>query len=161
VNYARVLKLLALTALSVWALAGVACGGGERSSGSQRDLDGYVRTLCQAQNTFNADLGAALFGRDSQLSEEEALEVLAPPLRKYRDTLQSADVPGDVRDYHDAFVAAISRSLEAVESGDVTVFGDGGGVGDLPTPSVELRERINESAARVDACEGVSLFSAA
>jgi hypothetical protein len=115
-------------------------------SGAGSDEEQYVADVCGAFDEFGDQFTRIVNDPENQdATEEEAFELFEQPLQQLVDSLDGADPPGDVEEFHDALVSNFSDSLEKVQSGDTTAFDDLAAM-ELPTPSEEARAKYQAIA---------------
>jgi len=145
----RSLSLLLMGLVAIGTLAFAACGGDDDGGGSD---EGYVKALCNATNSFTADLDEAFTATD----EEEATEKFIEAFNAFVDNMAAADPPSDAKEAHEAMVNALRDAQDAVEEDGLDALE----ALDVPTvePDQDVQDRLTKAAEGIEECEGADLF---
>lgn len=154
------LRVLFAPAVAALLFAGVACGDdddGGGPAGPEAD-EQYVRQLCIGFEEFTQSFLDAISNLDADSSDEEVQEALEEPIAALVRTMEEADPPGDVRDYHEDSLEQIRRMQEQIREGNLDALTEQED-GVVPEPPADVQERLTEAATRVEECQGINLFS--
>ena len=114
----------------------------------------YVRGLCRAINSYVTGLENAT-DEDPTLFSDQArlLEVAAPILRDFREDLDDADPPGDLKRFHDALVNRVRQIARDAEDGrlsaveELSRFSEG-----VPNPPEQIQARMAGASEVLPEC---------
>ncbi|MEX0782803.1 MAG: hypothetical protein WD557_09140 [Dehalococcoidia bacterium] len=130
----------------------------DNSGGGGSDEEEYVADLCGAIGDFGDALTQIISDPENQdASEDDALDLFEEPFEALLNTLQDADPPGDVNEFHDALVENLEDTLDKIRDGDTEALEEVGAV-ELPTPSAEVEAKYAAIAENNPECAAANLF---
>ena len=150
----RIWLIVGLATLGAFALIAAACGDDDDGGGGDGSDEDYVRGLCSAVSSMQADAQEAFEDFDPQSVDdiEDALETLQDVFGDFVEELEDLNPPADVSEYHDQVVEAFQAQQDLLEDGTLDAlqqFGDF----DTPNPPQAVSDRLSAVAEDTPECD--------